>query len=79
MCTMMTFSLTSPTANLKRGGCLKGSVSVEYEELVASGVLAKGKLVAIGSLRSFLHPRSLRAGLAVRVLKLDRVAVRISS
>ena len=76
---MMTFSLTTPTADLKRDGCLKGSVSVKYDELVASGVLARGKLVAIGSLWFFLHPRSLQAGLAVQVLKLDCVAVRINS
>ena len=64
---------------LKRDGGLKGSVTVEYEELVASEVLARGKLVVIGSLRSFLLPRSLHSGVAVRVLNCDRVAVRISS
>ena len=54
MCISMMFSLTTPTLDLKRDRSVNSVVSVDLEEFFTSKVSARGKRLAVGSLRAFV-------------------------
>ena len=51
-CTVMTWWLTTPTIDQKRGLGVKRAGSVEFGVFVTPRVLARDKLVAIGGLQA---------------------------
>ena len=72
----MTFTLTTPSLDLKQGHSQKSVASVDLKGFVLSKVSAKGKRLAIGSLSVFSSHQSLETWLVGRVPVLDYVTVR---
>ena len=63
MYTIMTFSLTTPTGDLRTRGSKNRNLSVQHVERFASEALKGGKIVTISSLKAFLMLRSIFVGL----------------
>ena len=61
--TIVTFSLTTPTGDLRTRGSENRALSVQRVERFASGALKGGKIVTISSLKAFLMLHIIFVGL----------------
>ena len=78
MYTTVTFSLTTPTGDLRPRGSENRVFSVQRVEHFASEVLKGGKIVTISSLKAFLVLRSIFVGLTATASLGDPTVAHIS-